>query len=106
MLVIILVSIIVIISVFMYIKYIRSNEHYTGAVLTQLYAKDAQDTYLTGDAWKYIPNSLYPYTYRYPYNSPYGEYYGSMFNGIPYGASYGRDGVNGLYGVYNIPYNY
>ena len=43
------------------------NEGYSQAALLQLYAKGPQDTYLTGDAWKYIP----PYYYNYgwgPFN--------------------------------------
>lgn len=37
----------------------KIKEPYSQAAITQLVAKGPQDTYLTGDAWKYIP----PYGY-------------------------------------------
>lgn len=36
-------------------------EFYNQGTITQLTAKDVQDTYLTNDAWKYIYSPLYPY---------------------------------------------
>ena len=40
-----------------------SKEGYSQAALIQLYAKGPQDTYLTGDAWKYIPPIYYNYNW-------------------------------------------
>lgn len=94
----------ILISAFMMILWLiifsnQRKEHYSMGALNQLMAKDVQDTYLTGDAWKYIPPygcnypycnyqyNTYPYTYgpwliptrygkySYYYNSPYGYYY-------------------------------
>jgi hypothetical protein len=45
-------------------------EPYNLGTIDQLTAKGAQDTYLTGDAWKYL---YYPYSSYYPYN--YSNYY-------------------------------
>lgn len=67
----------------------NKKEHSTIGSLIQLYAKGPQDTYLTGDAWKYIP----PW-YNYGYNN-YGSYGG-------YGG-YNNYGRYGRY-KYNYPY--
>ena len=84
----------------------RNKEHYGSGALMQLYAKGPQDTYLTGDATKYIPYWYYPMSlwnnptrygssWYYPYmyyspNSyyPYFTYFGSsrrpyfLYNGV------------------------
>ncbi len=45
------------------------SENYSQAALIQLFAKGPQDTYLTGDAWKYIP-PFYYYGWPYAWNMP------------------------------------
>ena len=68
-----------------------NSEHYSQAALTQLVAKGPMDTYLTGDAWKY----LYPYYYgHYSYSPHYSSYY--PWN-IPARSGRGRYG-RGRYG--------
>ena len=37
----------------------NNKEHYSAGALTQLFAKGPEDTYLSGDAWKYIPYGYY-----------------------------------------------
>lgn len=84
----IIFAIIILVILYLYINK-DYNEAYSQAALTQLVAKGPQDTYLTGDAWKYIPpygyygyygnyypNSYYPYRYGdYPYSFyPYNYY--------------------------------
>ena len=44
-------------------------EYYGSGALTQLFAKGPQDTYLTGDAWKYLT----PWDYEYA--TPDGPWY-------------------------------
>lgn len=46
----------------------KRKEHYNMGAITQLVAKGPQDTYLTGDAWKYIPP--YYYGWRSPWHMP------------------------------------
>ena len=46
----------------------KITENYSQAALLQLYAKGPQDTYLTGDAWKY---ALF---WGYPFHIPYNKY--------------------------------
>ena len=65
----------------------NKKEHYNLGALIQLHAKGPQDTYLTGDAWKYIPPYYYGYNWspfysptrlgklNYHYYSPYGLTY-------------------------------
>ena len=53
--------IIIIFTVLMFVlilMYKKRQENYNMGALIQLVAKDPQDSYLTGDAWKY-----YPYSY-------------------------------------------
>ena len=57
----------------------NQKEGYNGALL-QLVAKGPQDTYLTGDAWKYIP----------PYYYGYGGYPYFWYNATRPGRYYGR----------------
>ena len=80
-----------IIIVIMVIFYFRNfKENYSQAAIIQLTAKGHQDTYLTGDAYKYFPSWFYNYYnyYFYPrytptkfrrrnrrYNGNYGYYY-------------------------------
>ncbi len=64
-----------------------TKEHYNLGALIQLHAKGPQDTYLTGDAWKYIPPYYYNYGWapfymptrlgkiNYYYYRPFGLYY-------------------------------
>ena len=60
------------IILFLFAQY-KKTENYSDGAYTQLVAKDVQDTYLTGDAWKYIP--IYDYTYSYtPYNFSFYPY--------------------------------
>lgn len=78
----VIILIIVTICLFLFINnlvFVDQLEGYNGALL-QLVAKGPQDTYLTGDAWKYIP----PYYYGlggYPwYNATrLGKYYGYYY---------------------------
>lgn len=62
------------------------KEGYNQGALIQLFAKGPQDTYLTGDAWKYIP----PFYYNYwgPWNIP--TRFGNMnyYYYRPYGLIY------------------
>ena len=63
------------------------KEGYSMGALTQLYAKGPQDTYLTGDAWKYIP----PYYYNYgwgPYHMPTRHGKLNYYYYRPYGLLY------------------
>lgn len=51
--------------------YYRSRfEHYGEGAYIQLVAKDAQDTYLTNDAWKYMYYPVYDPHYGYVYGYP------------------------------------
>lgn len=81
-------AVLFIIFLFAIAIYSRKEPFNLGAI-NQLMAKGPQDTYLTGDAWKYIPWWYYTYPYAYgPWNIPtrttkrggYGTYYGP----IPY----------------------
>ena len=56
-------------------KLMEKQESFSNGAILQLIAKGPQDTYLTGDAWKYIP---YWYYGGYPYfdYSPYYTSYG------------------------------
>jgi len=90
---------ILIVIIFIFLFNLNKIEKYNGA-LTQLYAKGPMDTYLSGDAWKYL---YYPYYYspNYPYRSirhkyrwgnfrPYRYKYRSSFPySYPYGYPYG-----------------
>lgn len=68
------------------------KEKYSQAAITQLIAKGPQDTYLSGDAWKYIPPYGYPGYISYGGYGyyPYG-YYGSRYyrghSGYPWNIS-------------------
>lgn len=70
-----MITIIVIIVIILVLIVLSTRkEGYEGALI-QLMAKGPQDTYLTGDAWKYIPwwyYGNYPYPY---YMSTRGGYY-------------------------------
>lgn len=82
---IIIIAFVVIALFLIYNKDIK--ETYNFGALTQLYAKGPQDTYLTGDAWKYIPPYFYGHHWRpfynptrlgklnYHYYAPYGLRY-------------------------------
>jgi len=58
--IIILFTILMFVLILMYSK---RKENYNMGALIQLVAKDPQDSYLTGDAWKYYPPYGYPYGY-------------------------------------------
>ena len=64
--------------------YRLDKEHYGEGAYIQLVAKDAQDTYLTGDAWKYMYyphyDPFYGYVYGYPELNMYGYpfYFGQL----------------------------
>lgn len=66
------------------------KEPFNMGAINQLMAKGPQDTYLTGDAWKYIPWWYYNYPYSYgPWNIPTrftkrGGYFGSYYGPTPY----------------------
>ena len=60
--------VIIIVALILYLFNIE-KEHYGEGALIQLMAKGPQDTYLTGDAWKYIPPYYYGY-YEYPWLIP------------------------------------
>lgn len=71
----IIIYIIIIVSLGLAFFYPDKVEGHNGA-LVQLVAKGPQDTYLTGDAWKYYPwwfNGAYDYPYRYAYAYPYNR---------------------------------
>lgn len=65
----------------------KTIEHYNLGALIQLHAKGPQDTYLTGDAWKYIPPWYYNSWWSPFYNS---TRYGNMnyYYYRPYGLIY------------------
>ena len=48
----------------------RKTEKFSQGAWTQLVAKDAQDTYLTGDAWKHMYYPRYSPEYEYVYGYP------------------------------------
>ena len=82
-------SVIIVIGLVLLFVFLTYNkkEHYNLGTLIQLHAKGPQDTYLTGDAWKYIPPYYYGYNWmpfyaptrlgkmNYHYYSPYGLLY-------------------------------
>ncbi|QKF94425.1 capsid-related protein [Fadolivirus algeromassiliense] len=52
--------------IMLYLMYSQKKENYNMGTYIQLMAKGPQDTYLTGDAWKYF---YWPYYYdAWPYN--------------------------------------
>ena len=82
---------IVAILVFLFLtKKDKTVEGISTGALIQLYAKGPQDTYLTGDAWKYSPY-WFPYYYNYGWNTYYPRTgYGRLnYNYYrPYGLRY------------------
>lgn len=65
------------------------KEHYNMGVINQLQAKGPQDTYLTGDAWKYIPWWYYNYPYTYgPWHIPTRQGKYSYYYTSPYAYNY------------------
>ena len=80
------IAIIVIVTLIFYL-YKKNKEHYNLGTLIQLHAKGPQDTYLTGDAWKYIPPWYYNYGWA-PFNNP--TRFGRMnyYYYSPYGLNY------------------
>jgi len=83
MILIITIIILVIFLLFVIPEFFRKDEEQfdeTGA-LTQLYAKDVQDSYLTGDAWKYTP-PLFSYGYL-PTYFDYGAWPSYYYNDDP-----------------------
>lgn len=62
---IILIILFLIITLFLLFTKIHIEGHDSGALI-QLVAKDPQDAYLVGDAWKHYRND-YWYTYPYSY---------------------------------------
>jgi hypothetical protein len=91
----VLTLIFILIIAFMFLK---NREPYSQAAITQLIAKGPQDTYLTGDAYKYIP----PYGYYgyYPYLR-----YGGYHSGYPWNIST-RIGRRSWYYPYYYNYRY
>ena len=75
-----LIQICLIIFILVLVTYSKSQttEHYSMGALTQLMAKGPQDTYLTGDAAKYMA-LYYPYGYpNFVWNNPtrlYNKYF-------------------------------
>ena len=66
-----IIIILIILAIIAILYLTRIKEHYNMGALIQLTAKDPQDSYLTGDAWKHYPRPAlwyanYPDTY-YPY---------------------------------------
>jgi len=82
------------------------KEKYSQATITQLVAKGPQDTYLTADAYKYIPPWLYGYGRG--YGGGFGRFRGSFRRGYS-GGYHGRSsrgyGYNS-YGGYNNRMSY
>lgn len=86
------ITIIIFALIMMYLFFGQRKESYGDGALIQLMAKGPQDTYLTGDAWKYMYWPYYynawPYNYydvrpkkalRYPrYVGPYPYYYSAF----------------------------
>jgi hypothetical protein len=82
-----LLTILALVIIFIYLAGQDKKEGYSMGALTQLFAKGPQDTYLTGDAWKYIPPYYYNYGWapfymptrfgkmNYYYYRPYGLFY-------------------------------
>ncbi len=59
----VIIVLVTLILLFVLYKETRVEHHDSGAII-QLMAKDPQDSYLTGDAWKYYPPYFYPYYLR------------------------------------------
>lgn len=55
-----------------------NRENFGMGALTQLYAKGLQDTYLTGDAWKYFPY-MWENNWYSPYHMPTRSFYNDYF---------------------------
>ena len=91
-----IIFILIIIIYKLYQKY-YTVEGYGGGALTQLYAKGPQDTYLTFDTEKYIPEYWwnYPPFHYYKWNIPtrYNNYYYPLYGIFPNPS-------------YTYPYNY
>ena len=75
----ILLLIILILVIWFFKKDRDVKEGISQGALTQLYAKGPMDTYLTGDAWKYIPWWYYSGYYGYPYYGSYSPWYNSTY---------------------------
>lgn len=77
-----IVAIVIVASLFLIWSQMDTIEGSNGALL-QLVAKGPQDTYLTGDAWKYYPWPYYG-SYRYPYSRYGSRFPGSYIGKYPY----------------------
>ena len=77
----IVLILLVIIILFVYKK---DKETYSPASMIQLTAKGPQDTYLSGDAWKYIPPWYYGYGKYGGWNSRYPWYISTRLGKKPY----------------------
>lgn len=89
----------IIFAIIIFVLFNKKKEGYSQAALIQLTAKGPQDTYLTGDAWKYIP------PWYYGGYGGYGGYgrYGGWYSGYPWNIST-RLGKRPYY--WNYPYRY
>lgn len=66
--------IIFVIIIIIFILCFKKKEHYNLGTIDQLMAKDAQDMYLTGDAYRYVS----PWYVNQNYNG-IGTYYGPTY---------------------------
>ena len=73
----------------------RFKETNDSGALIQLAAKGPQDTYLTGDAWKYL---------YYPYHYPYSYIYGFPYYIWPYPVSTRRRKSSNTMYIGKYPY--
>lgn len=78
-----IIYIIIIIAIGLALFHPETREDDNSGALIQLMAKDAQDTYLTGDAWKYAPFWYYG-PYGYPYSTRGYDYPGRYLSPYPY----------------------
>ena len=81
-----IIVIVLLVMIFIYVFYWNQQEGYSQAALLQLVAKGPQDTYLTGDAWKYAfygpygyYGAGYPWNYAHSYSYPYSYSYLSRY---------------------------
>lgn len=70
--------IIIIIIIVLLLLLTNDKENFSMGALTQLYSKGPQDTYLTGDAWKYFPywwDNYWGSPYYIPNRTFYDDYF-------------------------------
>jgi hypothetical protein len=74
----------IILTIIIFFLYKKNRETYSPAAMLQLTAKGPQDTYLSGDAWKYIPPWYYGYGGYSRYGNPWNYRYGGWNSRYPW----------------------